>query len=147
MGEEVSEKPKKKHHLKISWWLVILAVVVFGGVGLSVSAIKNAKPATNALVKTAPDTANEIKIKQNISSLRGDVNKYFETNKTYVGWTPNTASATKIQGFGTDLKTKLGPDTYMVYALMPSSKLVFCMDSTGFTGEMNKLTGKDTCNK
>lgn len=139
------EEPKKHHHIKLSWWLVVLALVVFGAVFYVIDVAKKTSKSGATVVPYKPDTANEIKIKQALSSMRGDINRYFETNKTYVGWKP----VASIQALGSDIKTNLTVSTYMIYATMPTSKQVFCMDNagaTGFTGMVKKV-GKETCLK
>lgn len=144
MEEKELEKPtpKKKTHLKISWWLIVVAVIAFGSVAYCISTTNVAKNA-DTLVKTKPDTVDEIKIKQNLSSMRGDIVRYFEANKTYATWAPTETITKTVKDMGSELKTKLTQDSYMVYATMPSSKLIFCMDNT-FTGELKKIA-KNSC--
>jgi uncharacterized protein HemX len=135
-----------KKGIKISWWLIVVAVVIFGAVAFSIYSQQESKNA-NVLQKSKPDTTEEIKIKQKMSSLRGDMNRYFTSKKTYVGWAPSDVDAQAIKGMGAELKTVLSQDKYMVYAKMPSSKVTFCMDNNGtpgFTGELNKI-GSKTC--
>lgn len=92
------------------------------------------KSATNKV-----DTAAEITIKQSLSSVRGDIVRYFETQKTYAGWTPTESLKQKMKSLGSEVKTQaLSADNYMIYAKMPSSKLIFCMDKS-FTGEVKTI--------
>jgi len=135
-------EPNKKKHLKISWWLIVVAILAFGGAFYCVSPIIKSKQTLN---KTQPDTKEEINVKQKLSSLRGDIDRYFEANKTYEGWTPNAGDLAKVKAAGSEIKTKLSKDGYMIYAKMPNSKLIFCMDKT-FTGEMNTISSSQkTC--
>jgi len=139
----MEEKKKKRHGVRLSWWLVVLAVVVFGSVFAIIKVNKN----TSTPIKKQPDTADEIKIKQNISSMRGDIVRYFETNKTYEGWNLDPNVEKLVTNAGSSLKTKLTKDSYMVYAKMPSSKLTFCIDNSGtngFTDEVYNVSTK-TC--
>jgi hypothetical protein len=141
--EQIIEKeiPRKKHHLRISWWLIVLAIVVFGAAAYLASAAITAKIPTTAtgLHKIKPDTSNEIKIQQTLSSIRGNIITYYEAKKTYVGWAPDQTQANNVKRFGSEIQTKLSANNYMIYALMPSSKLTFCMDNK-FTGQVNKIT-------
>lgn len=133
-----------KKGVRLSWWLIVLAVVVFGGIFTYITMTKGK---TNTATKTKVDTVDEIRIKQSLSSLRGDINRFDVEKKTYVGWTPNAAVAQKVKDMKSEIKTVLTKDTYMVYAKMPNSKLIFCLDNNGkpgFTGEVKKV-GKQTC--
>lgn len=125
-----------KKGIQLSWWLIVLAIVVFGLVFTSISLNKKSTQ------KAKVDTAQDIRVKQTISSLRGDVSRYFATKKTYVGWQPTGAYQARIKSANTSVKTKLTKDTYMIYAKLPNSKLYFCMDNsnkTGFTGEVKSI--------
>lgn len=133
-----------KKGVQLSWWLIVLAVVVFGGIFAYITATKGK---TGTTTKAKVDTIEEIKIKQSLSSLRGDINRFNVEKKTYVGWAANVAVAQKVKDMKSEIKTVLTKDTYMVYAKMPNSKLIFCIDNNGkpgFTGEVKKV-GKKTC--
>lgn len=135
-----------KKGIRLSWWLIVLAIVVFGGIFAYITTTKGKTGTTNT-TKAKVDTIDEIKIKQSLSSLRGDINRFNVEKKTYEGWTTNAAVAQKVKEMKSEVKTVLTKDTYMVYAKMPNSKLIFCMDNNGkpgFTGEVKKV-GKKTC--
>lgn len=130
-------KEQKGHRVHLSWWLIVLAVVVFGATFAYISFSKNKN---NGNIKIKVDTANEIKIKQNLSSLRGDIVRYHDNKQTYVGWSANQTAIQEVKKMGSELKTQaLTKDTYIIYAKMPSSKTIFCMDQTGFTGNIKSL--------
>jgi hypothetical protein len=137
-----------KKGIRLSWWLLVLALVVFGGIFAYVTMSKGKTGAgTGTAMKAKVDTIDEIKIKQSLSSLRGDINRFNVEKKTYEGWAPNAAIGQKVKDMKSEIKTVLGKDTYMIYAKMPNSKLIFCMDNNGtpgFTGEVTKV-GKKTC--
>ena len=143
MEEEAKTNTKKHHGIRLSWWLIVLAIVAFGGALTTVILSKNNAPKVAVNQNKKPDTADEIKIQQAISSMRGDVVRYFETQKTYVGWVPANTNATKIKTLGSELKTNLTATSYMMYAKLPTSKLYFCMDQK-FTGQLTKV-GKNSC--
>ncbi len=131
-----------KKGIQLSWWLLLVAVIAFGGVFFLVNANKTASKKPPVKV----DTKEEINIKQTLSSQRGDIVRYFETNKTYVGWTVPAAVATKVKAAGSEVKSNLTATSYVIYAKMPNSKLTFCMDSKGFTSEVSKVASKTSCN-
>ena len=143
MGEEDALKPtdsKKKKGVRLSWWLLVLAVVVFAAVVVFFNLIKTGGITGSTKVKKA-DTTEEKNIQQTISSMRGDVVRYFEAKNTYVGWAPTDINTNRIKTLGSELKTKLTATTYMVYAKLPSSKLYFCIDNK-FTGQVEKIGSK-----
>jgi uncharacterized protein (UPF0333 family) len=137
-----------KKGIRLSWWLIVLAVVVFGGLMIFFQFI-NAEKKADAL-KAQPDTAEEIKIKQNLSSMRGDIIRYFDTKKTFVGWAPTKTVQDLVKGIGSEIKVETDKTTYRISAEMPSSKQIFCMDNSGtsgFAGEVEKVSSKKaTCN-
>lgn len=128
---------------KVAWWLwaiIVLAVVAI----IVVLILKFTTSGTTATTATTkPDTTEEITIKQYLSSIRGDIVRYHEDKKTYIGWTPNATAIDQVKKMGSEIKTQaLTQDTYIIYAKMPSSKTIFCMDNSsanGFTGEITSL--------
>lgn len=137
MDNNEKDNTKKKKQIKIGWWLILVAIVVFGSVWYLVSQSLDEK------VINKKDTATDIKLKQNISSLRGDISRHFDDKKTYKGWTPSNSAAENLSKIGSEIKTgDLTDSTYMVYAQEPDSKIYFCIDNTGFTGELTKISSK-----
>lgn len=139
---EVKEAVKTKYYgVKLSWWLIVIAIVSFGGV-FAANYLSQKSNAT----KTKTDTSEEIQIKQTLSSTRGTIVRYFEDKKTYVGWTPDENLKEKIKSLGSEVKTQsLSKDNYIIFAKMPNSKLIFCMD-VNFTGEVSTLfTWQKSC--
>ena len=141
-------EPKKRHFYWI-WWIFLGLVVIFCAVFLL--AYHQKSPAkTNLANKSIPDTKPEINIKQHLSSLRGNLSTYLATNKTYAGWQAPTSTQKDVQNAGSAIVTQnMTATTYMIYAKMPNSKVVFCMDNhgaSGFTGEVKSVTAKQkTC--
>ena len=124
-------------------------MVVFGLVWYAIYGTRHVKKVEP--LKAKSDTKQEITIKQHISGLRGSLSKYFTANKTYKGWQPDAATVTNIQTMGSKIVTQnMTATTYMIYAEMPSSKLIFCLDNATppFTGEVAKISGSQkTCKK
>jgi hypothetical protein len=143
----VMEKEKSKKYNGISWWLWIIIVLAAVVVTYKLMPSFSTKSSNAAIVKTTPDTAEEIRTKQYLSSLRGDIVRYFEEKGTYAGWTPNQAAIDQVKKAGSELKTQaLTKTSYVIYAKMPSSKLTFCMDANNFTGEVKTLSSSQkTC--
>lgn len=137
--------PKKK--IKFSWWLWVILVVAVVGVATSFIAKPNKQALTQQKIAAKKDTPQEINIKQNISSLRGDIVRYYESKQTYAGWIPSQATQDIVKKAGSAIKTQaLSATGYMIFAKMPNSKLTFCMDRTGFTGEVLSVSGlQKTC--
>lgn len=130
-----------KKGIQLSWWLIVIALVAFSAVFYLLGATKKAEP--NKMANKKPDTTQEVNIQQVISSMRGDIERGYESSKTYANWKPADASVSKIKSLGGDLKTKLTQSTYMVYTKLPSSKWYFCIDNK-FTGQLEKV-GSASC--
>lgn len=131
--------PTKTKGFRLSkWTMVIIIVAVVAIIASGILWLTRNKTTTG--VTTKPDTADEIKIKQYLSSLRGDIVRFYDEKKTYEGWTPNVTAVEEVKKMGSELKTQaLTKDTYIIYAKMPSSKTIFCMDANGFTAEVKSL--------
>lgn len=134
----VSSTPKKSAiKFKMTWWLWAIIVIAIAAIAVSLVL----KFTTNSTATTKPDTAEEITVKQYLSSLRGDIVRYHEEKQTYAGWSANTTAIDQVKKMGSELKTQaLSKDTYIIYAKMPGSKTVFCLDHTGFTSEVTSLS-------
>ena len=135
---------KTSKGFQMTWWLwtiIIIAVVGIAAV-LVVKLTTKDTGATASSITTKPDTAEEIKIKQYMSSLRGDVVRYYEQNKSYASYKPSEAAVTQVKNMGSELKTQaMSASTYVIFAKMPSSKTIFCMDHNNYTGEVKSLMG------
>lgn len=136
---------KVKKSFRIHRWIWIVAIFAVLAVAANALLVVSSNKAADRLTKKK-DTSEEIKIKQYASSLRGSIVRFFETNKTYVGWNVDKTTQAEIKKIGSELKTQaLSKDTYLIYAKMPSSKLIFCMDNN-FTGEItNLMPWQKTC--
>lgn len=141
--EQTGTKPAKKSGvMHFKWWFWgIIGLILIGAIVLLAMKFTGKTTTSTENVLTKPDTAEEIKIKQNMSSLRGDIVRFYEEKKTYEGWKPNDAATNQVKAMGSELKTQaLTKDNYIIYAKLPTSKTVFCMDKT-FTGEVKSLSG------
>lgn len=93
----------------------------------------------------AKDKAKDAQIKSNIQSLHNSVEIYFNTYKTYKGWTGDPTISSSIQESGSNVVIQgLTDKTYVIYAKLPSSQKLFCVDSKGFSGEITSLTTDKT---
>ena len=121
-----------------NWWLISIVILVVLVIAASLGVWFSFGPTSQT---TAPkDTTEEITIKQYISSLRGDIVRFGEEKKTYEGWTPNVIAVDQVKKMGSKLKTQaLTKDTYVIYASLPTSKKIFCMDNNGFTGQISYI--------
>lgn len=135
-----TNKSAAKFHLKWWGWLIIIVVIMIA----SLVIVKFADRYPSGSDKlNIPDTAEEIQIKQYISSLRGDIVRYHSSKMTYEGWKPDQRTVDEIKKMGSELKTQaLSKDTYIIYAKMPNSKTIFCMDHNSFAGEVVKLSNQ-----
>jgi len=139
MDQKELESTNPKKWFKLSRWVWVITVIAVGAIAINLVA-KLDSNLDSQTESRAKDTADEIKIKQYTSSLRGDIVRYFETNKTYVGWKVNQSAADAVKKLNSEIQTKaLSADNYVVYAKMPSSKLIFCMDSKGYTGMIENM--------
>lgn len=142
MNPEQNEPEVKKtiKFFRPTWWLWMVIGVAAIAI-ITVLVLKFAtKSSTATSATTTPDTTEEITIKQYLSSLRGDIVRYHNTKQTYEGWTADQAAIDQVKKMGSELKTQaLTKDTYIIYAKMPSSKTIFCMDDKSFTGEITRL--------
>lgn len=139
-NKPVETKPKSKIKLARWFWVVAGIAVLAIAITLILALTRGKTASDGSAVKTQPDTADEVKIKQYLSSLRGDIVRYGESKQTYVGWAPGEHTAAEVKKMGSELKTQgLAEKTYIIFAKMPSSKLTFCMDAANFTGEIKSL--------
>jgi len=132
---------KKARGFRLTWWLwAIIIIAVVAIIAVVIVRFTSGGASTTGSATTKPDTAEEIKIKQYMSSLRGDIVRFYEENKTYDGWKPNDNAISQVKTMGSELKTQaLSKDTYIIYAKLPTSKTVFCMDHNNYTGEVSSL--------
>lgn len=145
MNQEQSEiepkvTPTKTKGFRLSkWTIMIMIAAVLAIIASGVIWLTGGKTTTGTAT-TKPDTADEIKIKQYLSSLRGYIVRYHDEKQTYEGWTPNVTTVDQVKKMGSELKTQaLTKDTYIIFAKMPSSKTIFCMDANNYTAEINVL--------
>lgn len=139
---EPTQAPAAKPKIKLAKWLWIVAGVAVLAIALTLilGFTQGETASDGSAVKTQPDTADEIKIKQYLSSIRGDIVRYGESKKTFAGWTADETTVAEVKALGSELKTQgLTEKTYVIFAKMPSSKLIFCMDNKNFTGEIKSL--------
>jgi len=138
--EQTSAVPAMKKTLKrLPWWLWTAIIVAAAAIITIVIVSLTTKPSDTNNATNKPDTTEEITIKQYLSSLRGDIVRYREEKQTYSGWTPNATAIDQVKKMGSEIKTQaLSQDNYIIYAKMPSSKTVFCMDKD-YTGEVSSL--------
>ena len=128
-----------------NWWLISIAILVILVIATSLAVWFSFGQTSQATASS--DTIEEVKIQQNLSSLRGDIVRFYETGKTYKDWTPNQGAVENVKQLGSKIKTQgLSDKTYVIYASLPTSKQIFCMDNNGFTGQISYiLPWQKTC--
>lgn len=125
--------------------LIIVVVAIILGFFLIVGGILAATVLVN--LNSSRDKAKDTQIKSNIQSLRNSTEIYYETNKTYKGWTADSKISNSIQQLGSSVVTQgLGNKTYVIYAKLPSTQKLYCIDGSGFSGEITNLSvDKTSC--
>lgn len=97
---------------------------------------------------TARQKAAEARIKSDLSQLRAQAEMYYDTNgNSYVGFTGSEEIVQDIKTYGAEVKFQsVTQSTYLAYVILPHSKTIYCVDSTGFAAVVPRITpDQKTC--
>lgn len=96
-------------------------------------------------LKGAQSNANDEKIKSSLSSLQAGITVYYDEHQSYKGFTPDDYTNQQVQTAGSKITVQgLNDRTYVIYAQLPSSKKIWCLDNSGFEGEINNVQPQAT---
>jgi len=96
-------------------------------------------------VNSARDRAKDAQIKSFVHQIRPEAEMYFDEHKTYSGFTLNVTLQNQIKSAGYSVVIQgLSDKTYIFYAELPNSGKIFCVDSAGFSGEIDQISSTKT---
>lgn len=133
------QQPPKNNNKSLIIGLVVGCLVIF----IVIVGILTAIVLTS--MNSSRSKAKDAQIKSNIQSLKNSAEIYNEINNTYKGWTADSKISSSIQQSGSDVVIQgLGDKTYVIYAKLPSNQKLYCIDSTGFSGEVSTISSTKT---
>lgn len=105
--------------------------------------------AVSSSLGSAKKKATDAKIKSDVQQASISLTIFHDMTNSYVGWTPDQQLTSSIQTDGSKFSTQsLTKDNYVVYAKISDGKSIFCMDSTGFRGELSAISpNQKSCQK
>lgn len=131
-------EPKKEDATKIVRQSVYLLLYVLVGALLVTIAIG----LTNLYQKQKEEGAAKAnkQIVADVFEMRRLANEYYKENKTYQNWDGNIQLQSDVAGYGSQLViTRPDYQSYFIYAKYVDSQNFFCVDSTGFVGDISQI--------
>ena len=120
--------------------------VVLGCVAAVIVIIGILAAMTLVALNSARGRAKDASIKSLVNSQASAAELYYDSNKTYLGWQISSSDQNSAQEIGSFLKTTgLSSSSYVIYGKLPSSGKYFCIDKTGFEGELDQEPSSTVC--
>lgn len=93
--------------------------------------------------------AKDASIKSSVSSIQFTAANYFDTHSdSYVGLEKDSnfiTAQTSVKSKSSEIKYQaISQKSYLIYAYLPDAKQYFCIDATGFVGEIASVSPTQT---
>lgn len=136
-GTEDQNKKKSNKTL-----IIVIVLIVFFALIAPIGIIA---AMTLTSLGSARDKAADARVKGYVSSLRGEAQIYqVDHNETFIGLSSDPKIkkySDDIKALGSELKIQgLSNSTFVIYAQLPTAKTIWCVDATGFAGEIKIIS-------
>lgn len=115
---------------------------------LSTSSVATPSASDKGVVEAILDSkqkAAENKVRADLMQLRTAAEIYYEADRSYVGFTGQEEINQDIKTSGSEVNIQgLTESTFVLSAILPYSKTVYCVDTTGFAGSVSNISPTQT---